>query len=194
MIKKLLFSFAIIAALLLGYDAWNMRINNNFGVITAGKVYKSGAIHADDIGDYISKYGIKTVIDLRDTQNQKTNREEEKKAIDKIDGTRYVNITSPQVPTKENLKLFYKVLDEPSNYPVLIHCYHGLGRTMLYVALYRIEYENYTNEDARRLTRPYPVESFLHHSSFSKGREKGRFLIDYVKRDQGDKATINTMR
>ncbi len=194
MIKKFLISLAIVVIALLGYDAWNMRINNNFGVITPNKVYKSGAIHANDIGNYIKKYNIKTVIDLRDTQNQKTNRVEEEKAIDQIDGTRYVNITSPQVPTKKNLKKFFEVLDDKANYPVLIHCYHGLGRTMLYTALYRIEYENFTNEDARWLTRPYPIESFLHNSSFSKGREKGAFLINYIKRDQGNKATINTMR
>jgi protein tyrosine phosphatase (PTP) superfamily phosphohydrolase (DUF442 family) len=194
MIKKLLLTTAVAVALLLGYDIWNMRINNNFGVITPNKVYKSGAIDADDIGGYISKYHIKTVIDLRDTQNQKTNRVEEKKAIDKIDGTRYVNITSPQVPTKDNLKKFYSILDDNSSYPVLIHCYHGLGRTMLYVALYRIEYENMSNHDARWLTRPYPIESFLHDSSFAKGRQKGDFLIDYIKRDQGDQATINTMK
>ncbi|OPX27346.1 MAG: hypothetical protein B1H07_01995 [Campylobacteraceae bacterium 4484_166] len=194
MIRKIIYSVVFIVVALLSYDAWNMRINNNFGVITQNKVYKSGAIDANEIGEYISKYKIKTVLDLRDTQNQKTNREEEKRAIDAISGTKYINIKSPQVPTKENLKQFFEVMDDKANYPVLIHCYHGLGRTMLYVALYRIEYENFSNDDARELTRPYPVESFLHHSSFSKGREKGDFLINYIKRDKGDKATIRTMK
>ncbi|RLA74666.1 MAG: protein phosphatase [Epsilonproteobacteria bacterium] len=193
MIKKLSYSVAVVVVLLLGYDGWNMHINNNFGTISPNKVYKSRAIDADDIGSYIDKYNIKTVIDLRDTQNQKTNREAEKKAIDAIDGTRYINIKSPQTPTKENLKEFYEVMDDKSNYPVLIHCYHGLGRTMLYSALYRIEYENMSNKDARWLTRPYPIESILHNSSFAKGRNKGDFLINYIKRDKGDSATIKTM-
>ena len=73
MIKKLSYSVAVVVVLLLGYDGWNMHINNNFGTISPNKVYKSRAIDADDIGSYIDKYNIKTVIDLRDTQNQKTN-------------------------------------------------------------------------------------------------------------------------
>jgi hypothetical protein len=40
-------------------------------------------------------------------------------------------------------------MDNKDNYPVLIHCYHGTGRAEMYSALYRIEYENFTNEDAR---------------------------------------------
>lgn len=40
-------------------------------------------------------------------------------------------------------------MDNPDNYPVLIHCYHGTGRVILYSAIYKIEYENFTNEMAR---------------------------------------------
>jgi predicted protein tyrosine phosphatase len=39
-------------------------------------------------------------------------------------------------------------MDNKDNYPVLIHCYHGTGRAEMY-SLYRIEYESFTNEDAR---------------------------------------------
>ena len=53
---------------------------------------------------------------------------------------------------------------------------------MLYVSLYRIEYENMSNEEARSLTRPYQPEEFLFYkSSFAKGKPKGDFLINYVK-------------
>jgi protein tyrosine phosphatase len=37
-------------------------------------------------------------------------------------------------------------MDNSDNYPVLIHCYHGTGRAEMYSALYRIEYEKFTNE------------------------------------------------
>ena len=40
-------------------------------------------------------------------------------------------------------------MDDSSNYPVLIHCYHGVGRAQMFSALYRIEYEGWTNQEAR---------------------------------------------
>jgi protein tyrosine/serine phosphatase len=44
-------------------------------------------------------------------------------------------------------------MDNSDNYPVLIHCYHGTGRAEMYSALYRIEYEKFTNEAARQGVR-----------------------------------------
>jgi len=173
----------ILIVLFSAYKLWNKYINYNFGTITEGKVYKSAAIKPSKIKEYVKKHNIKTVIDLRNTINQENGLREEREAVEKIDGTKYINIKSPQVPTKENLKDFFKVMDNEANYPVLIHCYHGLGRTMLYVSLYRIEYENMSNEEARSLTRPYAPEEFLFYkSSFAKGKSKGDFLINYEKR------------
>jgi len=37
------------------------------------------------------------------------------------------------------------------------------------------------------------VDSFLHHSSFARGREKGDFLINYKPRSFGQEATINRL-
>lgn len=165
------------------YDAYNRHFNYNFGVVSEGKVYKSGAIKPSEIKKYIKKYNIKTVIDLRREATAFSSKSE-KEAIDKITGVNYINIRSPQVPTQENLKDFFEILDNKANYPIHIHCYHGLGRTMLYVALYRIEYENWSNKKARAKTRPYyPVESFVYDSKFAKGKKKGDFLINYKPRD-----------
>ncbi len=175
------------------YDFYHKHYDYNFGTITENRVYKSGAIDTKDIKDYVTKYGIKTVIDLRNEATVPT-QAEEKEAIEKIGGVQYVNIRSSQVPSKKNLHKFFKILDNEENYPIQIHCYHGLGRTMIYVALYRIEYEKWDNDAARHKTRIYPVESFLRDSQFATGRPKGDFLINYVPRRAGDKATINTMK
>ena len=66
---------------------------------------------------------------------------------------RYFNNGSDQVPTQKNLDYFFKIMDNPANYPVLIHCYHGVGRAEIYAAIYRIEYENWDNDEARLATR-----------------------------------------
>jgi protein tyrosine/serine phosphatase len=162
-----------------------MNINHNFETITEGKVYKSGVIPPDELESYVKKYKIKSIVDLRfpgtgDDINNPENvaeLEAEKSAVAKINGVNYFYDGSDQVPTKENLVLFYKIMDNPANYPVLIHCYHGVGRAELYSAVYRIEYENMDKDKARTSTR------FLTKwSSFDLGKPKGDFLHNYVSR------------
>jgi len=168
-----------------GKYVYDMNINHNFETITEGKVYKSGVIPPDELETYVKKYKIKSIVDLRfpgtgDDVNNPENALElaaEKNAVAKIKGVNYFNDGSDQVPTKENLVLFYKIMDNPSNYPVLIHCYHGVGRAELYSAVYRIEYENMDKDEARTSTR------FLTKwSSFDLGKQKGDFLHIYIRR------------
>lgn len=188
--------------------AWYNNYNFRFEEISPNKVYKSALITPDRLEDFLISNNINTVIDLLDpgvqdrlnpAQQEDINKEDAAiKAINKKYGTniRHVNIPSGQVPTKKTLKEFFEVLDDNSSYPVLIHCYHGMGRAVIYSALYRIEYENWSNEDARMKARllPLMVDSPLHHSSFAKGREKGDFLINYIPRKEGDPSTLNRLQ
>jgi len=68
-------------------------------------------------------------------------------------------------------------MDNPDNYPVLIHCYHGVGRAEMYSAIYRIEYENMNRDEARNKAR-----FFTKWSPFDLGKPKGDFLHTYIKR------------
>jgi protein tyrosine/serine phosphatase len=187
--KKQLKNFGILlfvlALLFGGKYVYDMNINHNFETITEGKVYKSGVIPPDELESYVKKYKIKSIVDLRfpgtgDDVNNPENTSEliaEKNAVAKINGLNYFNNGSDQVPTKDNLKVFYKIMDNPANYPVLIHCYHGVGRAELYSAVYRIEYENTDKDEARTSTR------FLTKwSSFDLGKPKGDFLHNYIRR------------
>jgi protein tyrosine/serine phosphatase len=175
----------VLALLFGGKYLYDMNINHNFETITEGKVYKSGVIPPDEIASYVKKYHIKSIVDLRfpgtgDDVNNPENPAElsaEQNAVAKISGVIYFNDGSDQVPNKENLIKFYKIMDNPANYPVLIHCYHGVGRAELYSAVYRIEYENWDKDEARTSTR------FLTKwSSFDLGKPKGDFLHNYIKR------------
>jgi protein tyrosine/serine phosphatase len=175
----------VLSLLFGGKYVYDMNINHNFETISEGKVYKSGVLPPDQIESYVKKYHIKSIVDLRfpGTGDDVNNPEDaaelvaEKNAVAKIKGVNYFNDGSDQVPNKENLLLFYKIMDNPANYPVLIHCYHGVGRAELYSAVYRIEYENWDKEEARTSTR------FLTKwSSFDLGKPKGDFLHNYVNR------------
>lgn len=184
--KKIVLAIAVLAALIFGKSyVYDYKINHNLETITEGKVYKSGVIPPDELPEYIKKYNIKSVVDLRfpgtgdDVNNPEIPAEltAEKEAIAKIPGVNYFNNGSDQVPAKKNLDYLFKIMDNPDNYPVLIHCYHGVGRAEIYSAIYRIEYENWDRDKARTSTR------FLTKwSAFDLGKPKGDFLHTYIKR------------
>jgi len=185
--KKIVILFAALALVLTGKYIYDRHINNNFMTITEGKVYKSGVIPPDEIESYVKKYNIKSIVDLRfpgtgdDVNNPEIPAEliAEKEAVSKIPGVNYFNNGSDQIPNQKNLDIFFTIMDNPKNYPVLIHCYHGIGRAQLYSAIYRIEYEGFSNEEARNKTA-FP----LLFSSFDDGKPKGEYLKAYVTRKQ----------
>ena len=184
--KKILILLAVIGVVFGAKYIYKRHLNYNLEEITENKVYKSGVIPPNKIADYIKEYNIKTVIDLRhggvgDKLNPATHAEieAEKKAVSAIEGVNYVNIPSVQIPTEENLQDFFTVLDKPESYPVLMHCYHGTGRAMIYSAIYRIEYEDMDKTKARSKTRPFFSLPF---SSFADDKPKGIYLEEYKKR------------
>jgi protein-tyrosine phosphatase len=48
---------------------------------------------------------------------------------------------------------FLAIMDDPANYPVLIHCRAGLHRTGIYSAIYRMEYQGWSRDAAIRELR-----------------------------------------
>ena len=183
----------VILLLGIAYHQWHIHFNYRFEEISKNKVYRSALIAPEKLEGFLLDHNIKTVIDLLDAGVQdalnpakQAEIDAEDKAVNKINekhhlNIEHINIPSGQIPTKETLEKFFKVLDRKESYPVLIHCYHGTGRAAMYSALYRIEYEEWSNYDARMKTR-IVVEGLGYRSSFSKGREKGDFLINYEPR------------
>lgn len=188
--KKIAIGVVILILLCVGKYVYDININHNFETITEGEVYKSGVIPPDEIESYVKKYNIKSIVDLRfpGTADLVNNPEipteliAEKEAIAKIKGVNYFNNGSDQVPTQENVDSFLKIMDNKANYPVLIHCYHGVGRAEMYSAIYRIEYENFTNEEARK-----NVRTLIKFSSFDDGKPKGEYLMHYRSRRDSTK-------
>lgn len=185
--KKIGIALLLILLGVTGKYIYNRHINHNFMTISEGKVYKSGVIPPNEIESYVKKYHIKSIVDLRfpGTGDGVNNPEipneltAEKEAVAKIPGVNYFNNGSDQVPKQENLDSFFKIMDNKANYPVLIHCYHGIGRAQMYSAIYRIEYEGWNNEDARHKAA-FP----LMFSSFDDGKPKGEFLKAYKSRKE----------
>jgi len=184
--KIAIISLSTILFLGLAFAFYQKKIRYNLVTIAENKVYNSGVIPPDKLNGVISSYKIKTIIDLRDGAEQTELNPETKQqvnteaaAAEEISGVHYFNLPTDQVPQDSTVKKFLKIMDDPKNYPVLIHCHHGVGRSRLFSSIYRIEYEHFTNEQARKNARLFWEFS----NNFSKNSEKGLFLMNYKKRN-----------
>lgn len=98
--------------------------------------------------------GVKTVIDLR-----KDSEEAEPEQV-RRQGMQYFNIPlkASQPATDEQTKYFLKLVNDPQNWPVYVHCKGGRHRTGALTAIYRITHDNWTAAQAYEEMKAYGFE------------------------------------
>lgn len=116
---------------------------------------------------YLAQQGFRTVVNLRSHHSER----EEAEAL----GLRYVELPlradlfGSTAPTNEEVRRFFAIVLDPSAQPVFFHCAHGKDRTGTMAALYRIEVDGWTNEEAIE-----EMLAFGYHTIYQD-------LIDYVR-------------
>lgn len=150
----------LIAALLiggpLGYSRYRSRQLRNFRVVREDVLYRSGQMTLAGLGRVVRDYRIKTVISLRDAVVAgETPPDWAEELFCQSEDIRYLRIrpehwwaSDDTVPAEKGVRRFLQVMDNPDNYPVLIHCFAGIHRTGAYCAVYRMEYEHWSNARA----------------------------------------------
>jgi protein tyrosine/serine phosphatase len=160
-ILRLCFGLGI-AALLVGgplaYSRYRHKQVRNFRVVRDGVLYRSGQMSLSGLKRIVRDYGIRTVVTLRDAVVAgQTPPDWKEQLFCEAEEIRYVRIrpehwwaSDDTVPAEKGVRRFLEVMDDPDNYPVLIHCFAGIHRTGAYCAVYRMEYEHWSN--ARAIT------------------------------------------
>ena len=130
--------------------------------VVSPALYRSGQLSADGFTSAVLRYGIRTIINAQDEVldpdvpgnwfNTHTLKESE---LCRQLGVRYVHLAPGLISRRripgarpDAIEQFLELMDDPANHPVLLHCRAGLHRTGVLCAVYRMEYEGYTQLEA----------------------------------------------
>lgn len=121
----------------------------HFAAVEPGVLYRSGQLGTADLERVRASASIQTIVDLC-VERRESPRALEERAFAEEHGIRYVHlpVMASQESLEESTRRFLEVVDDPQNRPVLVHCWLGVKRTGVMVAVYKMEYQNVSNEQA----------------------------------------------
>lgn len=133
------------------------RTPNNVSIFNFGRVnenYFRGSQPKPDNMAELKRYGIKTVIDLRN------DRIDESEGWAKDAGLQYFHIplSTKKAATPEEVQHYLKLVNDPANWPIYVHCKGGRHRTGEMTAIYRMTTQNWTADQAYKEMQSYDFE------------------------------------
>lgn len=152
------------------------------GIENFGKVsdrYYRGSQPVPDQFVKLKGLGVKTVVDLR------KDRVEEASAWARDAGLQYFNIplTTKSAATEAQTAYFLKVVNDPENWPVYVHCKGGRHRTGEMTAIYRITQNGWTADQAYDEMKKYDFKDSIFYP-----RTLKKYVFSYYERFTSDKA------
>ncbi|MEZ6142924.1 MAG: dual specificity protein phosphatase family protein [Zavarzinella sp.] len=168
-------AFAI-AAIIIGVPLTYYRMvyfeERRFRTVSPERFYRAGQLPEDSLRKKIREFGIKTIINLQDenqdpklaghffkkgtiTESELCAQEGVKFIFLSWEGSRGLLPRSEASETNRPQVIddFLKICDDPANYPIMIHCKAGLHRTGALTAIYRMEYDGWSQAEAMRELR-----------------------------------------
>ncbi|HWF11991.1 MAG TPA: tyrosine-protein phosphatase [Bryobacteraceae bacterium] len=128
----------------------------NFDRVDA-HVYRGGQPTAEGLA-YLAGLGVKTVIDLRESDARAATEAQQVIA----DGMRYVNVpmTGLTPPTDAEISKLLMMLEDNTTGPVFVHCRRGADRTGAVIAAYHIEHDKWDNSRALADAKAHSMSPF----------------------------------
>jgi protein tyrosine/serine phosphatase len=140
---------------------------DNFG--TVNQTYYRGAQPTGRAYNDLAASGVKLVIDLQEDGLAS------EPALVQSAGMKFVRIpmNTRVAPTPDQIALFLKLVNDPSNQPVYVHCAGGRHRTGVMTAVYRMTQESWSAEKAFQEMKQYRFGADFLHPEFK------RFVYTY---------------
>lgn len=146
----------------------------NFGMINAN-YYRGAQPKGHDYAD-LASIGVKSVIDLTDGDGMAS-----EPAMVKNAGMKSFKIpmSGHVTPSQAQLSEFMKIVNDPQNQPVYVHCVGGKHRTGVMTAAYRMINEGWTGQRAFAEMKAYKFGADFMHPEFK------RFVLAFNGQPKG---------
>lgn len=141
-------------------DLSNIHIGN-FGRVAA-TYFRGGQPKGRDYAD-LASLGVKTLINLTSDDADTHESLMAKKA-----GLGYFQIpmTTHEPPSAAQLAEFFRIVNDPANQPVYVHCVGGRHRTGVMTAIYRMTHDGWTPDQAFNEMKHYKFGADFLHPEF----------------------------
>ena len=139
----------------------------NFGCVNEN-FYRGAQPKEQDYAD-LGAMGVKTIIDLQRDGN--TTEE----GLVEAQGMKFyrIGMSDKNQPSAEQAELFLKIVNDPANQPVFVHCLGGRHRTGAMSAIYRITHDGWSADQAFLEMKRYDFEYGMGHGSLK------RYVFDF---------------
>lgn len=136
--------------ILVGMRFWYLEEQGNFHPITPEEAYRSAQLDQDELEYYISKFGIRSIINLRG-KNPRESWYKEEVAICRELGVKHydLKLSPDKTPSLQDIKALLQLFDKVP-WPVLIHCKAGADRSGLAAALWLMAVDGAPKSIAKR--------------------------------------------
>ncbi len=197
----------LLAPVVLAVTAWQVYRHHrykHFAVHEPGKVYRSAWVDADVFSELIEKYDVHTVINLCYPDEMGDRNVGQRKAVEAA-GADLVEIEFPPNDTWDvdypAVAEVEKILDDPKNYPIWIHCQHGRERTVKVLAMYDIRKRRMSAKSSLApmprfaMEHPWPVVvfAFNYETLMDQRREAAERAENEIQADQrGDSPSLES--
>lgn len=131
----------------------------NFGCINA-TYYRGAQPEGSDYAD-LASMGVKTVIDL-----QRDGKTDEQSQVESA-GMKFFRIpmSDRTSPSLEQAAEFLKIVSDPENQPIFVHCKGGRHRTGAMTAIYRVTHDNWSAAQAYQEMKQYDFGYGMGHGA-----------------------------
>jgi len=140
---SILGTLLLIAAVAGGLTYRHHKRYKHLAIHDPGMVYRSAWLEADVFREIIEKYQIRTVLNLCEPNELGEQRCIDQREAVRGSGARLVEMPMPAAtidPADPAIGPFVELLGDPTNYPLLVHCQHGVTRTAKVLTMYDILY------------------------------------------------------
>jgi protein tyrosine phosphatase (PTP) superfamily phosphohydrolase (DUF442 family) len=122
----------------------------HLAVHETGMVYRSAWVEPDVMSELIEEYQIRAVINLCNPGEMGEQRWIDQRSAVTNAGARLIELPMPLTINADDPKIdeHLKVLADPNNYPMLIHCQHGVTRTAKLLTIYDIVFRKMSAEES----------------------------------------------